>query len=43
LEENFSDFLVHLCAILGGIYAIAQALHNLLGNFGPRFEYQLIE
>jgi hypothetical protein len=42
-EEDFSDFLVHLCAILGGIYAIARAVHNLLGNFGPRFEYQLIE
>jgi hypothetical protein len=41
--EDLFVFLIHLCAILGGTYAIAQAVHNLISNFTSKFEYQLIE
>lgn len=40
--EDFFVFLIHLCAILGGTYAIARAAHNLITNFTSKFEYQLI-
>jgi len=41
--ENLFVFLTHLCAVIGGTYAVARAIHNLLSNFGSKFEYQLIQ
>jgi hypothetical protein len=40
--EDLFLFMIHLCAILGGTYAIARAAHNLISNFTSKFEYQLI-
>jgi hypothetical protein len=34
---------VHLCAIIGGVYAIAQVLHNTSTKFMEKYEYQLIQ
>jgi len=40
--EDITTFLVHLCAIIGGAYAIAQAMHNFISNFTNKYQYQLI-
>ena len=36
-------FMIHMCAILGGAYAICKAIYNWVSNFVGRWEYQLID
>jgi len=37
VSEDLFIFLSHLCAIIGGVYAISKAIHNLMNNFRPKF------
>ena len=41
-SQNLPAFLVHLCAVVGGVYALAHAIHNLASNFTSKYQYQLI-
>ena len=42
-SQDLPAFLVHLCAIIGGLYALAHAVHNLTSNFTSKYsQYQLI-
>jgi hypothetical protein len=36
-DEDFWTFLIHLCAIIGGTYALCQAVYNWVSNFVPKF------
>jgi hypothetical protein len=36
-DEDFWLFVIHLCAIVGGTYALCQASYNLVSNFMPKF------
>ena len=38
-DEDLWKFLIHLCAIIGGTYALCQAFYNWASNFTPKFEY----
>ena len=42
-DEDFFMFMIHMCAILGGAYAICKAIYNWVSNFVGRWEYQLID
>lgn len=35
--EDLFIFLAHLCAVVGGTYAVAQAVHNLVSNFMGKY------
>ena len=36
-EEDFWVFLIHLCAIIGGAFAVCKALYNWVSNLLPKF------
>ena len=38
-DEDFWLFIIHLCAIIGGTYALCHAAYNLVSNIIPKFEY----
>ena len=42
-DEDFWTFVIHMCAILGGAYAVCQAFYNWCSNFVSKWEYQLID
>ena len=42
-DTDLWQFLIYLCAVLGGTYALCKAVYNLVSNFMPKFEYQLIQ
>jgi hypothetical protein len=36
-DQNLWMFLIHLCAIIGGTFALCHAVYNLLSNFTSKF------